>query len=295
LIAEDSTAGEEVTHRLLSSRPRRIELSHIAASDPFLAYMTGLLQGYGYRYLSRPIALAPYLNTRGTWESYQRELGRKRRGELRRRLRRLSELGRLTLDVKDETSSLSDLLNEGFGIESSGWKGEYGTAVHSRRQTRWFYDHVARWAANRGWLRLSFLRLDGRAVAFDYSIEVGSVHYLLKTAYDPAYRALSPGVVLRMLMLQRAFELDEVDRYDFLGTVVGQANRWKLDWTQACEERLALMAVTSSVAGWLDFQARGRGGHVLRTARGAITDLVGDGGRRVYRRARGALRRGWSR
>ena len=80
-------------------------------------------------------------------------------------------------------------------MEGSGWKTR--TAIASRPDTRRFYRDVARWAAGRGWLRLGFLRLDGRALAFDFCLEHAGTHYLLKTGFDPAFRAYGPGMLMR--------------------------------------------------------------------------------------------------
>ena len=47
---------------------------------------------------------------------------------------------------------------------------------------------MARWAAAKGWLRLAFLRLDGKPLAFDFGLNDGNTLYSLKTGYDEAYR-----------------------------------------------------------------------------------------------------------
>src|SRR5207247_10269646 len=73
-------------------------------------------------------------------------------------------LFRSTLEVVDGSERLDELLEEGFRVEASGWKSRAGTAIASRPDTRRFYTDVARWASDRGWLRLAFLRLGGRAL-----------------------------------------------------------------------------------------------------------------------------------
>ena len=92
--------------------------------------------------------------------------------------------------------------------------------ISSNAATRRFYTDVARWAADRGWLRLAFLRVDGTPLAFDFALEADGVHYLLKTGFVEAARALAPGVVLRFWMVRRAFQLG-LTRYELLGTVDG--------------------------------------------------------------------------
>ena len=156
----------------------------------------------------------------------------------------MEERGDLAVSVSDGSEGLDGLLEEGLRIEAAGWKGERGSAILSTPATADFYRAVARWAAERGWLRLCFLRLDGAAVAFDLALETGGVHYLLKTGYDPALARLSPGNLLRREMLARAFD-EGLDSYEFLGT----NEPWKLDWTGAARPRVLLQFFSPSLAG----------------------------------------------
>src|SRR5262249_37168835 len=127
-----------------------------------------------------------------------------------------------------------------------------GTAIAADPATRRFYGDIAHWAARRGWLRLAFLRLDERPLAFDYCLEEQGVHYLLKTGYDPAYRAFAPGVLIRQDMIARAFS-NGLARYEFLGA----DEPWKLRWTGMLSERRLLQAFAPSLPGVVDY-LRGR-------------------------------------
>jgi hypothetical protein len=128
-------------------------------------------------------------------------------------------------------------LHEGFGVEASGWKGERRTAMGSRPDTRGFYTAVARWAVAQGWLRLAFLRVGGKAVAFDFSLDQSPRHYLVKTGFDPRFARFAPGILLRHAMLRRAFELGFAT-YEFLG----DDEPWKLRWASQRRDRLLVQA-----------------------------------------------------
>jgi CelD/BcsL family acetyltransferase involved in cellulose biosynthesis len=130
---------------------------------------------------------------------------------------------------------------------------------------------------------MAFLRLDGQAIAFDYCLECNNVHYLLKTGYDPDFSAQGPGMILRSLMLERAFSIDIVT-YEFLGTVQGFNNRWKLDWTEEWRERCRLLAFAPSVAGRFDWAVFAAGLPVAHGARGLARDILGPTGRHVVKR-----------
>jgi CelD/BcsL family acetyltransferase involved in cellulose biosynthesis len=187
---------------------------------------------------------SPYVVLNGTWEDYEGRLSAKRRANLKRLSRRLSERGRVEFDVRDGRDELARLLEEGFHVEASGWKGERGTAISSAPETRAFYEEVGAWAAGRGWLRLGFLRLDGRALAFDFAVEEGGTHSLLKTGFDAAWRSFAPGVLLRERMIEHCFGRG-LETYEFLG----DAAEWKREWVDSTRQRVALEAFRRTPAG----------------------------------------------
>ena len=71
-------------------------------------------------------------------------------------------------------------------------KGRKGTAIRSRPDSRRFYEQIARWAAQRDLLRLFFLRVDGRAVAFAFVLQDRQRLYDLKNGFDEAVAEASP-------------------------------------------------------------------------------------------------------
>lgn len=282
-LAANETAMEQLSHALFSREPRRVDLSFVSPTDAGVSLAQAAAGTAGYRVLTESIEAAPYVTIDGNWDAYEKGLGRNLRKDLRRRRRRLDEEGRLTLEVSCGEERLDALLEEGFRIEGSGWKGAYGTSINSHPETRCFYTEVAHWAAERGWLRLAFLRLDGRTLAFDYCLEHSKVHYVLKTGYDPAYERFSPGKVLRHMMLARAFS-EGLATYDFLGVGSDYAT-WKRAWTNAQQERLFLHMFAPTALGLLDRVVFASNRAALENAkRFARSSVVGERGRRLLKR-----------
>jgi CelD/BcsL family acetyltransferase involved in cellulose biosynthesis len=93
-------------------------------------------------------------------------------------------------------------------------------------------------------LRLAFLRLDGRPIAFHFTIEDGGSAYQLKGGYEPEFRELAPGQLLVQDMIRWAFARD-LRTYEFLGA----DEAFKLDWTASLRERIALHAFPHSATG----------------------------------------------
>jgi CelD/BcsL family acetyltransferase involved in cellulose biosynthesis len=281
-LAEDETVVKRLSHALFSQKTRSIDLAFLSPTDDGVSLTRAAAAAAHYRVLTESIQAAPYVATDGLWDAYQSRLRRKFRSELRRRRRRLEEEGYVSLEVSDGTERLDELLDEGFRVEGSGWKGAHGTSIGSRPATRRFYTDVARWAAERGWLRLAFLRLDGRALAFDYCLEHEKTHYLLKTGYDASYGKFAPGMIIRQLMLARAFS-EDIATYDFLG--VGSDYAWKREWADTQQERLFLRMFAPTTLGLLDRVAYLGATSASETAKSlARSPVLGERGRRLLKR-----------
>ncbi len=254
LLAEDAAAERALVDRLFESRPAHTSLCYLDAALPATQEIGNTAQRHGRRLLTVTMQRSPYVETEGDWTAFERRLSGKFVGDLRRRRRALERSGEIAVEVADGTENLSDLLAEAYRVEPSGWKSERGTAIASKPQTQRFYSELAEWAAPRGFLRLVFLRLDGRPIAFQYALEDGRSWYFLKGGVDPAAKRFAPGKLLAHAMLERAFA-NGLRSFEFLGA----DEPWKNDWRPAHRELLlqhsfprtpAGLAWNSAIATW---------------------------------------------
>jgi len=249
-VARNEVAEERLIDALFKLQPTCLDFCHVRSDGTFAAGIERSASERGYVVVSDPTLVSAYIPTDGSWDDYERSIHRRR--SILQHLRRLRRSGTLQLDVRHGTEDLHAFLEEGFRVERSGWRARYGTAIDDRPERRRFYTEVAQWAAGRGWLRLTFLRLDGRAIAFDFSLETNGTHYVLKTGYDVEFAKRGPGNALRYLTVQQAFADDAIHSYDLLGTAVGSHNEWKLDWTTHYRELGRLQAFSPTIVGTLD-------------------------------------------
>ncbi|MBA2240872.1 MAG: GNAT family N-acetyltransferase [Solirubrobacterales bacterium] len=236
-LSIDASMLEKLIMGLLDRPPRRLDLGFVPAVGWELPTTATIARVKRMSVECRTSMRSPFVRTRGDWEGFLGRLPTRRVSKYRRFRRRLGEEGEVVFEVADGRERLDGLLAEGFAIEGSGWKREGGTAVTSSPRTLTFYSEVARWAARQGILRLWFLRLDNKAIAFALCLEDGRALYELKVGYDPAWARFGPGVLLTQARIEHAFRSD-LERYEFLG----QPDRHKLDWTATCHEYVRLQA-----------------------------------------------------
>jgi CelD/BcsL family acetyltransferase involved in cellulose biosynthesis len=266
-LAEDERDHEDLARALFAGRTRRVELRMIPADHPTLAACRAAVRRSGWRLIERTLESSPYLAITGDWERYAATRRPDFLADTRRRRRRLEEHGLVTVEYADGTERLDALLDEGFPVEGSGWKTSQGTAILSRRETESFYREVAHWAAGRGWLRLAFLRVDGRTVAFQYNIVALGVLHHLKGGFDPAYARFSPARLLAFEVIQDAFR-QRLERIDYLG----QSEEYKLKWASATQDRQLLQAFPRAPAGTVEWAAFAHGRPLARDAREWVRD-----------------------
>jgi len=252
-VAADEPALRGILDGILSRHPRRVDLSFLDGDGSAAGEFREL--GGSYRLIERTMMRSPYLAIDGDWETYWQSVSGKLRQTVRRGSRRLAEMGEISVDIVLGDEGLDDLLAEGFELEASSWKGRSGTAITSDPRTLRFYTELARWAAQNGLLRLVFLRVGGRALAFHLSLESQNKHYLLKPGYDERFRKAGPGTVLTCKMVERAFSLG-LDSYEFLGA----DDAYKMRWTSEVHRLVRIQAFASSPTGAIDriIQTQGR-------------------------------------
>jgi CelD/BcsL family acetyltransferase involved in cellulose biosynthesis len=261
----DADALTMLAGRLLGATRLPVLLGMLTAGTREMNALKSAAAAAGVWTIVRPVERSPFVAIDGDWEEYEATLPSSRRRELRRRRRRLMERGELALEIADGSERLEELLREGFTVERSGWKAAEGTAIDSRHDTLDFYTRIASWAAARGSLRLAFLRLDGRAIAFHFTIDDDSTAYQLKGGYEPALRAFAPGTLLIHEMLAWAFARG-LRSYEFLGA----DESFKLDWTSQVRERLVLQAFPRSPAGSMGWSAYAFGRPLAKLALGPL-------------------------
>lgn len=117
-----------------------------------------------------------------------------------------------------------------FGaIESAGWKGRRGTAVHAdNEQGRFYVELMQKFAAN-GNASVYALYFNDLCVAMLLAIASPSMLVLLKTTYDEHLAMFSPGQLMLHALLEREFAEKRVQLIDCYTNVHVEQMAWATD------------------------------------------------------------------
>ena len=170
-----------------------------------------------------------WISTEAEWESFRAGWSRKHRQQMSRHLRRLGRTGDVEFEMLShiEPDQVGRWMRLGMEVEDRSWKGEAGTSVLRSPEMFRFFVEQASQAARWGQLRLSFLRLDHRPIAFAYGISAKGVYHSCKCGYDSRYAAFSPGQLLRYHLLEAFCADPECRAVDCLGPMTDAHRKWK--------------------------------------------------------------------
>ncbi|MEO8443630.1 MAG: GNAT family N-acetyltransferase [Gammaproteobacteria bacterium] len=187
----------------------------------------------------------PVLRIEGGWPEFLASKSSNFRYNIRRKRRRFEQAGKLQVSFFTRADELDRAFAAMAGIETVSWKVGAGSSLGDRPWEIRFYRELAERMASHGALLITVLSLDGRPIAYDLGLVANDSGYCLKTSFSAEHHELSPGAVLRALLMEKLVG-QGVRYYDFLG----KQDRWKLEWTDATERVESLIIYAPNARSW---------------------------------------------
>ena len=129
-------------------------------------------------------------------------------------------------------------------MESAGWKGKIGNAIHIDNKQGDFYARTLREFAKRGEAIVYRYLFNDVTVAMELCLLRGDTLVMLKTTYDETYSRYSPGMLMRQEIFRLAFSDPRIRRIEFLGRL----QPWQSKW---CHERRVIYHVNFYRFPWI--------------------------------------------
>lgn len=126
----------------------------------------------------------------------ERTLAPKRLKEIRRKRRRLEELGTVSVEQVNDGPELARGFDDFLRLEASGWKGRAGTAALNNGKILQFMQQAVRALGSDGKVLMHRLVLDGKAISASITLKSGNTAWGWKIAYDETFSGYSPGMML---------------------------------------------------------------------------------------------------
>lgn len=167
----------------------------------------------------------PYIEFQSSWDAFMQSRPAKFRYNLRSREAKLRAQGHLQLRRHVTLAEASSFLEYALEIDRNSWKEKTGTSITQKPDEERFYRDFLPLAAGAGLLCSFLLVLDVTPIACLTGLLDQGVFYNLKSSFRQDCRKLSPGVVLKA-MIMKELAAEGVRFWDF----VGLAETHKMQW-----------------------------------------------------------------
>jgi CelD/BcsL family acetyltransferase involved in cellulose biosynthesis len=191
---------------------RKLHLETIRPDSTVVKYLMPLAAEYQYQIDYHQSDVSADLDLPSDWEVYLGSLDGKQRHELKRKMRNLQSEGETRYYVVEDKTAVPGAVDQFLHLfpESRGDKAQFMTP-----EMQAFFRCLATSLAEVGIIGFGVLAMAAKPVAmvmyFDYNNNV----YLYNSAYDPAYKLLSVGIISKANSIQDSI-LKKKKTYDFL-------------------------------------------------------------------------------
>jgi CelD/BcsL family acetyltransferase involved in cellulose biosynthesis len=198
----------------------------------------------------------PYIDLDGTWDAYYATRTRSLKKANNLAANRLGKAGEVSIDWHEPgiiaAAQVPGIVEKLVSISGRSWKRATGNSLDNPGPQA-FIRQLSALAAERNWLSIWTLGLNGSPVAMEYQLVFDGNIHALRSDFDAALGEISPGSHLNRQLMERLF-CSRFRRY-YMGP--GE-NAYKLRWTDRSEamHRATVYARTARgrVAAAVDLQ-----------------------------------------
>jgi CelD/BcsL family acetyltransferase involved in cellulose biosynthesis len=167
----------------------------------------------------------PYMELAPTWDEVAAKLGKKMRSNLSYYDRHIAKSFESVESRLAEPQELEEAMSALFDLHQKRWNARLLPGVLGSAKTQQFHLEVARRFAERGWLRLHLVRLEGRTVAVLYCYSYRGRYYYYLGGFAPDLGKYSLGTVQTMHAIKQAIS-ERCAEFDFLRGDEPYKYRW---------------------------------------------------------------------
>ena len=236
----EAEAAIELSDGILSSSDwDALWLSEVRVGSPFVAALEERATRRKLRLHAGPVTHITILPLSGSWDGLLANLDRHWRQEVRRRRRRLDELGGRCAVWKDP-ATLDGAFDRLAELHRLRWSGRAERHAFSSPEYLSFHREVMHRFLERGWLRLFVLEVGGEAIAMRYCFRFQDEVFAFQSGFDPAYGRLSPGSVLMGHVVEQSIH-EGAQLVDMLKGEHPHKEAWSREYRETTHLRLYRM------------------------------------------------------
>ena len=203
-----------------------LQLSRLIEDGPLCAALAGRLPRCGRAFELVPQQPSYFLPLPASHDDYLASRSAKFRNHLKRAEKKLAAAGACALTLVRDGDDFEAAYRELLAIEAASWKHGHGTAISAVPHQTGFYRDLAESALRAGTLHLTFLRVNGVAVAYNLGLVANDCYYYLKTSVRDEHKSSGAATVGRAWLIRQLIG-DGLPKFDF----PAEPYEWERQWT----------------------------------------------------------------
>lgn len=223
--------------------------SDLLDSSVVIRHLKDNLQAAGHLIRQDLSQSCPYLPLPAEKEDFHNSLGKEMRSTLKRRTRRLLEMG-AEIRMINEPEGIADAFQSLFQLHQKRWTLRGLSGNFREEQIRSFHLEVAGHFLEKEWLRLYLLKIRDNIIASLYCFQYKGRVFYFQSGFDPQWGSKSPGTVLMGYGIQDSID-QRMEEFDYLRGL----EPYKFRWTSKVRKTWCLTAIPKGkIRGLLSFQ-----------------------------------------
>ncbi len=190
----------------------QLDLNPVRHDSTVLTQLAAIARDRGYEVVCTLEDVSLELDLPSTWDEYLAILTTKQRHEVRRKLRRLSEAGKVDYHFVEDSAAVNNAMDTFLKMFTES-RRDKATFMTARMES--FFRSLADTMAEAGLLRLGILEVDTLPTAMIMCFDYNEKMYLYNSAYNPQYNSLSVGLLSKVLCIKDSIQRGR-KRFDFL-------------------------------------------------------------------------------
>lgn len=193
-----------------------IVLSQLINSKENMQLILDHLKNSKFKFIVEDVQV-PYISMEGDWDGYlnSRGHGSKRKRNIKRRSRMLSDKGELTFERHNKNIDINDLMNSILLICGNSWKAKEGTAISSNKSVTSLYKDLLNVLSENNWIDVAIAKVNSLPIVYMIGVVYNKTYTAVDIAFDDSYAYGSPGILLHYYILEYLFK-EEVEEFDFV-------------------------------------------------------------------------------
>ncbi len=181
------------------------------------------------------LSVSYLISMKSSWEDYSQQLSRSFRKRIKRWVKKLEAMtGKIKVDHFFQPQDIHDGLDRFIALEETSWKKDAGIGISRDHKHKAFYHDLMGLLSKEDQASVFIMKAGDEDISGYLLYRFQEVVYASQVTYNPSFSKYSPGMLLRVELLQTFFE-SSYEIFDMMG-MVGRQPKHKTDWATGAIE-----------------------------------------------------------